>query len=140
MFHNLKLLKNDKFSKCLVAQWHCTLVQSPLPPCFNYQTINKNKGKFNHLTILNNTPPHEWAQTSWSGDIVRTQNDLIINYSLSRNKKKKFNLLGMDEYNNSTLILTIQVYHVTKNMLQWEITIELWKKYAKSLVAQWHWL
>ena len=55
-------------------------------------------------------------------------------------EQKKFNLLGMDEYNNSTLILTIQVYHVTKNMLQWEITIEWWKKYAKSLVAQWHWL
>ena len=138
MFHNLKLLKNDKFFKSLVAQWHCTLIQSPLSPYFNYQTINKNKGKFNHLTILNNTPPQEWAQTSWSGDMVQTQNDLIINYPLSGNKK--INLLRMGEYNNSTIILTIQVYHVTKNMLKWEITIELWKKYAKSLVAQWHWL
>lgn len=40
-------------------------------------------------------------------------------------KQEKINLLGMGEYNNSTIILTIQVYHVTKNMLQCEITIEL---------------
>ena len=44
--------------------------------------------------------------------MVQTQNDLIINYPLSGNKK--INLLGMGEYNNSTIILTIQVYHVTK--------------------------
>lgn len=39
----------------------------------------------------------------------------------------------MGEYNNSTIILTIQVYHVTKNMLQCEITIELWKNMPRAL-------
>lgn len=45
--------------------------------------------------------------------------------SIVQKQKNNNNLIGMGEYNNSTIILTIQVYHVTKNMLQCEITIEL---------------
>ena len=44
----------------------------------------------------------------------------------------------MGEYNNSTIILTIQVYHVTKKYVTMRNHYWIMKKYAKSLVAQWH--